>query len=375
MKFLVLSCNTGQGHNSAAKAICEKFISLGHECVVKDALEYASKIVSDGISESYNKIVLHTPKAFGAGYRLSKAAVYNPGDIKSVAYGANMFYSKKLCNDIIEEGYNSVICTHVFAAQALTHAKHKHGLTVPTYVVATDYSFCPFSDELDMDNYFVSMKEVLSEYTSRGIPSEKIVPSGIPVSERFAQDFSKEEARDVLRLQKDRFLCVIMSGSMGYGNVYKLIDGIVEKPVHDYDILVIAGNNTKLLKGINEKYEEFSNIAAIGYTDKVHLYMKAADLIITKPGGLSSTEAMVSNVPIILTKPIPGCETENYDTLTKYGLAIGGKNVDEAVMGFVQVMLNETVRADLIINQNRYINKNASEIICRCVLERLQIKI
>ena len=369
MKVLVLSCNTGQGHNSAAKAICEKFISLGHSCVVKDALAYASKPVSNVVSESYNKIVMHTPKAFGAGYKLSKSAVYSPGDIKSVAYGMNMIYSKKLCSDIIDEGYEAVICTHVFAAQAFTHAKHKHGLKVPGYVVATDYSFCPFSDELDMENYFVSMKEVLDEYTSRGIPAEKIVASGIPVSERFCTDMSSEEARDMLRLPKGRFLCVIMSGSMGYGNIYKLIDEIIEKPVHDYDILVIAGNNNKLLHGINERYEKYSNIAAIGYTNNVHLYMKAANLVITKPGGLSSTEAMVSNTPMILTKPIPGCETENYDTLTKYGLALGGKDIDDAVVGFILVMLNPVVSADMITNQNKYINKNAAEIICKKVIK------
>ncbi len=374
MKILVLSCNTGQGHNSAAKAVQEKFISLGHECVVKDALKYASKIVSDGVSESYNKIVMHTPKAFGVGYRFSKSMTYNEGELKSPVYAMNMAYSKRICSDILEEGYDAVVCCHVFPAQAVTHAKHKHGLDIPIYVVATDYSFSPFYDELDVDKFFISMKEVKHEYVDRGIPEEKIVPTGIPVSQRFTDRMAKDEARALLGLVNDRFLCVIMSGSMGFGNIYKLIDNILERPISGYDILVICGNNTKLMNGINEKYCRYSNIAAIGYTTDVHLYMKACDLVITKPGGLSSTEAMVSNVPLVLTSPIPGCETENYDLLTRLGAALPGKDIEKAALAFETILFDKTVGTLVVMNQEKYINKTGAAEICECILKGFEKK-
>ena len=369
VKILVLSCNTGQGHNSAANAIKEKFISLGHECEIKDALRYSSKTFSKGVSTSYNKIVLHTPLAFGAGYNFSKAKTYKSGRPKSAVYAVNMSYSKKLYMDIVSEGYDAVVCTHVFPAQALTHAKHKHGLDVPIYFVATDYGYYPFCDELDITRFFVASEKVIPEYVGRGISKDIIVPSGIPVAERFVDDMPKKLARAYLGLDPDRFICLIMSGSMGFGNIYELIDKMIECPSDNFDILVLAGNNHKLKNGVNETYYKHSNIGAIGFTDKVHLYMKACDLVITKPGGLSSTEAMVSNVPMILTKPIPGCETDNYNLLTELGAALKGKTLDQAVFSFNCVLFNKNVRDEVMYCQNLYINKNAAQTICDYIIQ------
>lgn len=369
MKFLVLSCNTGGGHNSAARAVQEKFIQLGHECDVKDALRYCSKLVSSGVSSSYNNIVLHTPKAFGVGYRYSKSIVYKgDGKLKSPVYAINMSYSKRLCSDVIENGYDAVVCTHLFPAQAITHAKHKHGLDVPVYVVATDYSFSPFYDELDVNKFFVSMKEVKHEYIERGIPEGIIIPSGIPVSTKFNLDISRQMARAELGLNQNKFICLIMSGSMGFGNIYKLIDEIIKKPLLNYEILVIAGNNNKLRNGINERYAKYENIASIGFTDQVHLYMRASNLVITKPGGLSSTESMVSNVPLILINPIPGCESENYALLTKLGAALEGDTVEKAVFAFESVLLDEVVAKTVVNKQRQYINPLASSQICETII-------
>lgn len=368
VKFLVLSCNTGQGHNSAASAIREKFISMGHECVLKDALRYNSKIFSRSISESYNKIVLHAPRAFGAGYNFSKSRKYRGGRVKSPVYAVNMSYSKELYDDIVLENYDAVICTHIFPAQALTHAKHKHGLDIPVFFVATDYGYYPFCDELDIDKFFIASEKVVTEYVTRGIAADKIVSTGIPVAERFASDLPKEMARAELGLSGDRFLCLIMSGSMGFGNIYNLIDEMLKCPSRDFDILVLAGNNHRLKDGINECYSSYSNIGAIGYTDKVHLYMRASDLVITKPGGLSSTEAMVSNVPMILTKPIPGCETDNYKLLTGIGAALKGQTLDQAIFSFESVLFNEDVGRSVIESQKMHINKHAAGTICGLVL-------
>ncbi len=364
MKALILSCNTGQGHNSAAFAVRDMFISMGHECDTKDALAYASKMFSKSVSGSYNSIVMHTPKAFGVGYRYCKSKKYEPGKTKSAAYAMNMMYSQKLYLDILKAGYDMVLCTHVFAAQSMTHVKHKHGLNIPLYVIATDYSFCPYYDELDVEKYFISLESVREEFIARGISERKIQPTGIPVSVKFNSGMSKKEARQALRLSPDRFLCIIMSGSMGFGNIFGFIDKIIGLGLSNYDILVIAGNNYKLKRGINNKYENYDNITAIGFTNDVHLFMKACDLVVTKPGGLSSTEAMVSNVPLILTSPIPGCETENYQILTGLGVAIGGKTLEDATEAFLKVFTDKEYADSITYNQRKYINPNSARDIC-----------
>ncbi len=368
MKVLILSCNTGQGHNSAAKAVGEKLSELGCEYVIKDTLLYASKFYSKGISKSYNKIVMHTPRAFGVGYRFSKSIVYTQGRPKSIAYASNMLCSKKMYNDIISEQFDAVVCTHVFAGQAITHVKHKHGLEIPIYMISTDYSFCPFYDELDADKYFISMKEIENEYFERGLNKDKIVPSGIPVSGKFLTDIDKTSAKQALQIPERHKVCLVMSGSMGYGDIYQLIDKILAYNIENTYIIIISGNNKKLYNGLAEKYGDNTSVCVIGYTDKVFMYMKASDVVVTKPGGLSSTETMVCSVPLVLTKPIPGCETENFDLLTRLGAAYPGQKTDEAASGIAKILTDEKTAKSIVEMQNKYINKNAAKTICDIVL-------
>lgn len=375
MKVLILSCNTGAGHNSAALAIKEMMVKLGHDCVLKDALSYASQFVSDRVSNSYNSIVMHTPKAFGVGYRYCKSKTYTPGKVKSASYALNMVYSKRLYEDILRGGYDAVLCTHVFAAQSMTHVKHKHKLDIPLYVIATDYAFCPYYDELDVNNYFISLEKVKKEFLARGIEEDKIIPTGIPVSDRFNVELSRNDARIKLGIYHDRFLCTIMSGSMGYGNIFGLIDKVLESNAENYEILVICGNNKKLREGISKRYANVQNVCAIGFTTDVHLFMKASDLIVTKPGGLSSTEAMVSNTPLILTSPIPGCETENYEILTSLGVAAGGDSVEEAVEAFISILNGTGAGERIREKQRKYINPNSARDICGHVLKGLGVEV
>lgn len=368
MKVLILSCNTGQGHNSAANALLERFSDAGAECVLRDSLAYVSKLYSNSVSISYNKIVLHTPRAFGVGYRFSKAM--KSRYIKSYAYAANMMCSNKIYEEIINEKFDAVVCTHVFPGQALTHVKHKYGIDIPLYMVATDYSFAPFYNEIDAENFFICMQEILSEFTTRGIYADKIIASGIPVAKKFNIDISKEQARKELGLSNDNKICLIMSGSMGYGNIYDLIDKILKEVPDKTKIIVVAGKNIKLKKGIEEKYDKDFRVFCIGYTDKVNLYMKASDVVVTKPGGLSSTEAMVSNVPLVLTKPIPGCETENFRLITKLGCALAGTKPKEASLAVKSILGDNRISERIIAMQSKYINKNSAEIIASTVLNK-----
>ncbi len=369
MKILMLSCNTGQGHNSAAKAVCEQFIKLGEECVVKDTLAYASEYYSKLICESYTKIVMHTPRAFGAGYKLCKS-MPTVSKIKSVPYISNMLTTKKLYDDIIEGGFEAVVCTHVFAGQAMTHIKHKYGLDMPVYIISTDYSFCPFFDELDVDRYFIPINVIRHEFTNKGIPKEKITVTGIPVSQRFTQNCGDKNAyKEVLSLDRGRDYCLIMSGSMGYGDIYELTDKILESGIENTSVIVICGNNRKLKDGLEEKYAGNGSVISVGYTNRVDEYMKASSVVVTKPGGLSSTESMVCGVPLVLTKPIPGCETENFELLTKLGTAVGGTKPSEAAQKIKVILTNPDVAEEIVSMQNKYISKTSAADIAEAVLK------
>ncbi len=374
MKLLILSCNAGQGHNSAAKALKECFDGMGHICHLKDTLTYSSKFLSKQVSSSYDRIVLHTPGAFGASYKMFKRKKYKQGKPKSAVYAMNMSYSKQIYVDILRNGYDAVICTHVFAAQALTHIKHKRALRLPVFMIATDYSFCPYFDELDVDAIFVSMKEVCHEYTDRGIADSKVIPTGIPVSPRIASDISKSQAKEKLCVSPDTFLCVVMCGGMGFGNVYEMIEELESRNLPKHNIFVMAGSNKKLYNGINSRYSDNDSVKAFGFTNDIPLYMKAADLIISKPGGLSSTESMASNVPLILSSPIPGCESENFDLLVKMGLAYDGSTPQKAADSFEKLAIDSSASEEMVLNQQKHINRNAASDICNYVITHINNK-
>ncbi len=370
MKVLILSCNAGQGHNSAAKAVAEQLTEMGHECAVKDVLEYISKGYSKFVCGSYVKIVLYTPRAFGATYKFWKKRSKADG-MKSFSYFTNMMCCKKMYDDIVSQGFEAVVCTHIFAGQAVTHLKHKYKLELPLYIISTDYSFCPYFNEIDVTKYFIPMEQVKEEFIQKDVPEEKLIPTGIPVSSRFwpEENPDKVKYKKQLELDVNGRYCLMMSGSMGYGDLYELTDRILEQNIPNVHVVVICGNNTKIKKEFDEKYAQDDRVLAIGYTEKVDLYMKASDVVITKPGGLSSTEAMVCNVPLILTKPIPGCETENYELLTSLGTAIGATKTQAAVEKVVEVLTNPDVAENIVNMQRKYINSTSARDIAEYVVK------
>lgn len=176
--------------------------------------------------------------------------------------------------------------------------------------VATDYVCIPFWEETNPDYFVIPSSELIEDFTSKGIPSEKILPFGIPVSPKFNIKYTKKEARRQLSLPVNGKIALIMAGSMGYGNIIDTINRILDKYKKELNIVVICGNNKKMKVEIAKKFNN-SNLYVFGYTDNVNIFMDASDMILTKPGGLTSTEVAVKNIPVIFTEPIPGCETYN----------------------------------------------------------------
>ena len=226
MKVLLLSCNTGEGHNSAARAIKEQFDARGIPCTIENALAFASEKISEYVCNTYIKLTLRTPKLFGWGYRVGRD-IASPKR-KSPVYFANKMYADALGKYVEENGFDTVIMPHVFPAEAMT-ALRRHGkCNARLYAVSTDYSCCPFFEELEVDRYFIPHASLIPEFVDRGIPEEKLCVTGIPVSERFLQKTDKREARERLHLPQEGKIALIMTGSMGFGNTKAIAEELLE---------------------------------------------------------------------------------------------------------------------------------------------------
>ena len=317
MKVIVLSCNTGEGHNTAGNAIIEGMHARGVEADMVNALALMGVKRSKLICGTYIKMVRKIPALFGFIYNL--ALLTSTHRFKSVLYYVNKPSQDKLYDYIVQNDYDTVVLPHLFPAETITSIRKNKAITnFKCYAIATDYTCIPFWEETEMDGYIVPHEDLLYEYVERGLPVELLLPLGIPASERFSQPMRTQEARDLLGLPQDQPIFLVMTGSMGYGGAARIARDLAAQ-MESALVLVLAGRNAQLKGAIDSL--RHPRIRAIAFTDQVPAYMRAADVVLTKPGGLSSTEAAVRNVPLVLTDPIPGCETKNAAFFKSHGMA------------------------------------------------------
>lgn len=334
MKVLILSCNTGEGHNSAARALSGHLISEGFECTVTDTLSLVGKNISQMVSDLY--LYSTRTSLFKYVYKIGMSISISLEKFKSPVYHWNSFYASRLQQYIEEGRFDAVVCTHLFPAEAMTAIRKKGGLkSIPCIFIMTDYTCIPFLDETELDAYVIPHEHLTEEFAERGIDRRKLYPFGIPVSAEFHSKSPKKEARQAvikdlgLALEPESSWLLIMTGSMGFGNTQKIVDEIQRQRKGPVDIIVICGKNAEMLKSLKEKNTE--NVHPVGYTDRIPLLMDACDVLFTKPGGISSTEAMSKHIPLIHTEPIPGCETRNAEFFHYHGMSFSSRNIRRQV--------------------------------------------
>ena len=357
MKVLVLSCFTGEGHNSAARAIIEELNSRNIECELNDPVSFASKRMHHIVSTYYNNMIKKRPSAFGLLYKAGE--VYSSTHIKSPVYAANATYAQKLADYITSNGFDTVIATHLYGMEAMTAIRKKCNINAKFYGVLTDYTSIPFIAETKLDGYFVPNLQSKLILAKRGIPQKRIFMTGIPVSPHFTNCPTKAESRRLLSIPENKKVYVIMSGGIGGGKVADLCKRLYSVTDSGTLIYALVGRNEQLKESLDSFFAGVSRIKVIPFTTDVNLYMKAADVLLTKPGGLSSTEAAVINVPIVHVNAIPGCETYNVRYFSENGMSFKARNTKSAVMLAEKLYSDSKLSANMCAAQRRIINRRA----------------
>ncbi len=327
MRILILSSSNGGGHNACAEAIRQRFEPLGNECVCIDAMRLISPSVSRIASAVHIGVYRHAPHIFGAGYKYteshSKLSKGSPTNELIIAA------APKLAQMINDGGYETVICTHVFAAIMLSEAVKKHGCKAYTAFVATDYTCTPGTGSSDLDVYFIPSVSLIANHISDGIPREKIVVSGIPVRSMFYNSVSKATAKTLQGINPASKHIVVMCGSMGAGPMQTLARRIARRLADDDRMTVVCGTNRSLYRKLKLLFKSNENICIKGYVRNVSALLDSADLYVTKPGGISTSEAAVKHLPMVLYNAVEGCETYNRDHFVLLGAAKSAPNTSQ----------------------------------------------
>ena len=321
MKVLILSITAGEGHNSTAKAIQAQFESLPNvECRTLDAYEYLSKLLAVTVSEGYLLSTSMVPKPYSKFYRLAEKRNKTADDTTAIRL-SNYVFAKKLkkYTDVYQP--DVVICTHIFAAGIVDVMKVKFNSEFTAVGIVTDFKFHPFWEECIHFDYIVTANELMNiQAFKKGYRKSQILPFGIPIKPQFAHRDNQQSARRKCGLDPNKFTLLLMSGSMGFGNLEQTVKDLDRIKV-DFQTVVVCGNN-KQAKEALDKMEFNKSFKILGYIDYVDRLMDAADCIVTKPGGLTSSEALAKGLPMIIVNPIPGQEDRNTEFFLNNGVAM-----------------------------------------------------
>ena len=367
METLILYCDTGGGHHTAALAMEEELKRRGHHVTMMDPYVLSGKHTAIVIGNSYIKLVQHSPKSFGAIYAIGEA--YDKLPVHSPVYWANGKLAEAMEHYLREHSFDCIVMTHTFPAQILAHLDPKKRPCFKTLLIATDYTCTPFFEESICDYYGIPSPDLENEFTSKGIPKEKILTYGIPVRREFIEVSSKTEARKNLGRPEEGKCILLSGGSMGAGHIVKAV-AVLEKFLNlngEYQLTVICGNNQKLYQQLIDDYESKEKIHILGFTDKMSEYMKAADIFITKPGGLSSTEAAVCGIPLIHLSPIPGCETSNALYFAKHGMSLYVSQPGQELLDALDTLRDNSRVESIIQAQLDHISPKAAAHYCNVI--------
>lgn len=318
-KVLILTTSTGQGHNHAANALCELLKKNGFKYAKHDFLEGSSKLLTNAIIGGYELSATRFSHIYGLSYVLTNNKFINP--ISTIPFH---FVIKRIQAIIDKEKPNLIITTHPISVSILDNLK-KHGLNIPIISVVTDFKphYTYISKRLDA---YITGSEYTKEWlVKKGIEKSRVYPLGIPINSCF---FLKDKNIDILK-RDTYFNILLMSGSMGLKNISYVLQELLYNE-HKLRITVVCGNNKSLKESLDElSINSYKNkkLHIVGFSTDIATFMEYSDVLISKPGGLTVTEAIAKNLPLIIPFAIYGQETENTKFLCENGYAIKAKSI------------------------------------------------
>lgn len=360
MKILILSCSTGGGHNSCANYIKEELLLNNIECDFIDFFDIFGKNAKKMSSDIYLKTLGNNGKIFKNVYKAGEFV--SKSKLQSPVYLFNKMFKKKLYEYIQKNNYTLVITTHLFPSLTLTainnDKKYKH---IPFLFVATDYEPCPFMEEANPE-YFIMQKTLENTFIQKGISATNLLNTGIPVSSNFIKN--AKSIRREYNISDDEKVVLIMLGSMGFGEIDNIINPLLNENIK---IIVICGTNKQLYEKLNEYKND--NLIVIGFTKNINDFIYSSDYVLSKPGGLSSTEIASIHKPLLHIYPIPGIETYNTLFFENNKMSIKCDTDKEIIDNIKYLMNNEDICKEMIQNQKKIINENSASDLVKFILD------
>jgi len=330
-RILILSASVGNGHTTAAEALKKAFENdgLAGEVRHEDVLKFTNPLFRRLYGKAYIDLVNNMPEVLGW--------MYDQLDEPWKNEKRRLFFDKLNTRPFVKMVHDYdpdwIVCTHFLPAEIISDLKGKGKMSCRQAIVVTDFDMHALWLTRNFEHYFVALDETRYYLEKLGMPPEKISVTGIPIDPKFSEAKDKLAMRDKLGVSRDVPTVILSLGGFGVGRIETLINSL-RSTKHPVQILAMCGRNEELKAKLESTKQQEGDVKVvpIGYTREMDAYMSASDLIVGKPGGLTTCEALAKGLGFVIVNPIPGQEERNSDHLLENGCAVRSNN--PATLGY-----------------------------------------
>jgi processive 1,2-diacylglycerol beta-glucosyltransferase len=348
-RFLIFYISRFSGHFHAAKAVEEAVDELAPGSSVKlvDAFHYTNPILGELVGRLYLHVIRKKPEIWGNLYDNQEVLP----KIKKVREFLHRFNGPKIKKLIEGFSADAVCCTQAFPCGMVADYKRVTGSNIFLVGVLTDHAPHSYWIFDEVDCYIVPSEKTAETLVSKGVPRRKIRVFGIPVSSAFRVEYKKEEIRKKYGLSEDEPAVLVMGGSQGLGAVEEVVRAFLADRIHRYQLIVVTGVNKKLYKRLSGLVSAgHGNVRIFKYVNCIAELMEISDMIVTKAGGITTSEALAKALPILIANPIPGQERMNTGFLVGSGAAMEIVDYSEIYRTITELFISEERLSEMKVN-------------------------
>ena len=369
-KVLILSASVGAGHLRAAEALEKTFKELNAAEEVRniDVLKYTNPLFRRLYGKAYLDMVNNMPEVLGWLYD----SLDKPWENERRRLALDRLNTIPFVKLLQDYQPDIAVCTHFLPAEIISWLKAKKKISCPQAIVVTDFDAHALWLCHHYEQYFVAMEETRIHLEKIGIDAGKLTVSGIPIDPIFSVEKDKIEMRKKYGLEIDRTTILVSAGGFGVGKIEHTLQALAELKTPS-QVLAMCGKNEDLkakLEKLSTELMKKSDVIfqPIGFTREMDEYMSAADLIVGKPGGLTTCEALAKGLVFVVVNPIPGQEERNSDHLLEEGCAIKCNNLPTLAYKIDRILSDKTRFEAMRQNALHFARPNAANDIVEKLL-------
>ncbi len=369
-KVLILSASVGAGHLRAAEALEKTYKQLNPEAEVRnvDVLNYTNPLFRRLYGKAYLDMVNNMPEVLGWMYD----SLDKPWENEKRRLALDRLNTLPFIKLLQDYQPDIAICTHFLPSEIISWLKAKKKLNCPQVVVVTDFDAHALWLCHHYEQYFVAMQETRVHLEKVGIDKDKLTVSGIPIDPIFSETKDKFEMRKKYGLEQNRTTILVSAGGFGVGKIENTLTALADLKT-PAQVIAICGKNEELkikLEKLSAELMQKSEVIfkPIGFTKEMDEYMSASDLIVGKPGGLTTCEALAKGLIFVVVNPIPGQEERNSDHLLEEGCAIRCNNLPTLAYKIDRILTDQKRFAEMKQNALKFAKPNAAKDIVEKLL-------